>query len=142
MTPEQQQWVRTMSAVMKQKPVAVARPPTYGCVLLYDLISSTAFDGFITFIILANIGVMACDYWQIKDDTQNNALYLKAMRIFVYVYYVEATLKIIALGPKDALAMDGVYSTFFSLDSPQSSSLLPSYLRTSYHYLNAVARLH
>ena len=49
-------------------------------------------------MIIANIGVMACDYWGIEQDEQLLTLYERSMDAFSYIYYVEAVLKMTALG--------------------------------------------
>ena len=74
MTNEQQQWTATMRASLKMIPSKVIRAPDGGLrAILYRFISSTFFDGFITLVIVLNIGVMACDYDQIEDDPEVSA---------------------------------------------------------------------
>ena len=100
MTEAQLQWRSTMKEAMKAKPVKTPRPPTQPARrAVYSLITSHAFDGFITSVIVANVGVMACDYWGIEQDAHNFGLYSAAMLAFSYIYYVECVLKLTALGP-------------------------------------------
>jgi hypothetical protein len=99
MTQEQLQWVSTMKAVTHQRPARIARPPE-GCRLwLYNLVTSQAFDAFIMGVIVANVAVMACDYWGIDKDPSNFAMYHKAMSVFAYIFYTEAVLKLSGIGP-------------------------------------------
>jgi len=100
MTPEQMQWVESMKAMAKAKPIKTLREPDqFLRKMLFRLINSSAFDGLITAVIVANIGVMACDYWGIEQDVEVFAKYNSAMTTFAYIYYVEFTIKIIAMGP-------------------------------------------
>ena len=50
-------------------------------------------------VIIANVGVMACDYWGIENDESNHLFYTQALFVFGNIYYCEATLKLIGLGP-------------------------------------------
>ena len=76
------------------------RPPA-NCLraVCFHIVTSSAFDGFIIGVIIANVGVMACDYWGIERDVDNFALYNQVMVTFAYIYYVEFCLKLTALGP-------------------------------------------
>ena len=75
------------------------RPPANWITkLIFRLVTSAAFDVFITVTIIANIGVMACDYWGIEHDEDVYHGYRAAMHVFINVYYAEATLKILGLG--------------------------------------------
>ena len=87
MTQEQKQWANTMKGFSNNVPTKAMRPPENPirrC--LYRLIHSTAFDGFITAVIVANIGVMACDYWGIENDEAILSLYDRAMDVFSMIY--------------------------------------------------------
>jgi len=100
MTPEQQQWVQTMRTAAQQKPARGVRQPEWWPRLkLYELVSSTAWDGLITAVILANIVLMACTFWRIEERTALHLAYNRAMLAFGYIYYTEALLKIAAFGP-------------------------------------------
>ena len=57
---------------------------------LYNFVTSTGFEGFIMGVILANVGVMACDYWGIDKHPTDHMRYRQANRIFAYVFYCEA----------------------------------------------------
>jgi hypothetical protein len=61
------------------------------------VVTSSPFDLFIMIVIVANVLLMACDYWKIEDDTFYHS-YTAGMQIFSYIYYAEATLKITGLG--------------------------------------------
>ena len=100
MTPEQQQWADTMKAMANTIPTKALRAPDNPVRrALYSLVNSTAFDGFITFVIVANIGVMSCDYWGIEQDEQIfNGLNTVSL-LFGMIYYVECVFKMTALGP-------------------------------------------
>ena len=57
------------------------------------------FDVFLTAVIIANVGAMACDYWGIEDNPAHIVPYNTCMTIFSYIYYVEFVFKITGLGP-------------------------------------------
>eukprot|EP00966_Prymnesium_polylepis_P330975 7386561-Prymnesium_polylepis.4 len=68
MTVEQQQWVGTLKAVTAQRPLKTFRQPeSEGRMALYRLIHLSAFDSFITVVIIANIALMTCDYWGVEE---------------------------------------------------------------------------
>jgi hypothetical protein len=71
MTPAQSQWVKTMAAMVDIKPARVPRAPA-NCIraAFFHIIDSQVFDGFITAVIIANVGVMAVDYWGIEQDVE------------------------------------------------------------------------
>jgi len=100
MTPEQAQWVETMKMKAMAQPEKVTKPPA-NCfrAIFFHIVTSKAFDTFIIGVIVANVFVMACDYWGIENDEVNFTRYNKAMMCFSYIYYIEFTLKIIGLGP-------------------------------------------
>ena len=99
MTPEQKQWADTMKSMSNMKSIAVLRPPEGSWRShLYRFINKSSFDGFITGVIIANIAIMACDYYGIEQDPQVLHAYERAMDCFALIYYVEATIKLIALG--------------------------------------------
>jgi len=98
MTAGQQQWVNTLKEMQTLKAARAMKPPDGPFRRrLYELVTSRAFDLFITCVILANVLLMASDYWRIEED-KFFATYTTAMAAFAYVYYVEAALKIPALG--------------------------------------------
>ena len=100
MTPEQKQWQESMNARRGQTAQKAQRPPTHPLrYVLFRVINSSAFDGFLTIAIVANVGVMACDYWGIEQNEEDFKLYTTAMLTFSYIYYVEFVFKMIGLGP-------------------------------------------
>ena len=99
MTNEQKQWANTMKSFANLLPTKATRPPTHPVRLcLHRLVSSSVFDGFITAVIVANIVLMACDFWGIEQDPVLNRTYELAMDLFSFIYYIEAACKIAALG--------------------------------------------
>jgi len=100
MTAEQAQWIETMKMKNMAQPQKVQRPPD-NCIrrLCFHVVTSSAFDTFIIGVIIANVGVMACDYWGIENDAENFERYNRAMLAFANIYYVEFCLKITGLGP-------------------------------------------
>ncbi len=133
MTPAQQQWVDTVKAAAGQRPQRVDRPPSHPLrLVLWNLITSSAFDAFITAVIIANIGVMACDYWGIEQDAESFDMYNSAMLAFSYIYYVEATLKLTAMGPagyfRDAWCRFDFFLVCTSLLDQFATELLAAYL--------------
>ena len=64
MTVEQQQWVDAMKAMTKQEPTRGVKQwqEGYGpCRIVFNIVNSPTFDGFITAVIVGNIGLMAGD---------------------------------------------------------------------------------
>lgn len=105
MTQEQQQWVKTMQALAKQQPTKGRRVPSNICQrLLYDIMTSQAFDAVITVVIVANIGLMACNFWQIEKQPFAQSAFNLGMRVFTNIYYGEFVLKVLALGPMSYFA--------------------------------------
>jgi len=100
MTTEQQQWVDTMRAAAKQKPARGVRPPS-DCArrVLFDLVTSSTFDGLVMSVIVANVALMACDYWGMDRQPRVLDAFNGALRTFGHIYYAEAVLKLLALGP-------------------------------------------
>lgn len=88
--------MRAFSSVLPSKAVRPPRNPFRLCV--YRFVMSSFFDGLITLIIVANIGVMACDFWGIEQDASALLWQQHAMDTFSSIYYCEALLKMIALG--------------------------------------------
>ena len=133
MTLEQQQWANTMKALANALPSKASGPPTHwfrrAC---YDLISTPIFDSIITCVIIANISVMALDFWGIEQDEQLFGYYNTVMQSFSYIYYIECILKITAMGPDDYFADDWCRFDFFlvctSLLDEFASELLVQYL--------------
>lgn len=100
MTQEQLQWVQTMKALAFQRPNRAYRVPAPGCRrVLFEIVQSQGFDGFIMLVIAANVFVMACDHWGIEQNQEHLQMYQHAMDSFTYVFYAEASLKIVALTP-------------------------------------------
>ena len=99
MTPEQTQWAVTIKASMR-----AAATRTFSTPLepmrkgIFDVVSSMAFDGFITAVIILNVVVMACDYEGIEEDASHLALYSGSMQVFVCIYYAECVMKMFAFG--------------------------------------------
>ena len=85
---------------MSQKADKSARRPA-GAVrrACFALVTSRPFDFFITGVVVANIGAMACDYFGIQQDVRTYYYYSLLMSAFSYTYYCEAALKITGLGP-------------------------------------------
>ena len=80
MTAEQQQWVNAMRALAKQAPQPGLKPPDNPIRrFLLDVVTSNMFDGLITFVIVLNVCVMACDHWGIEDDKNVNLAYNQAV---------------------------------------------------------------
>ena len=100
MTPEQRQWVRTMrEASQNEKPALVPKAPTSKALLpFYNLVTSKEFDFFITAVIISNILVMALDFHHIEEYPGYYNFYTGALQLFTYIYYSEATLKLLGLG--------------------------------------------
>merc|ERR1719502_2488616 len=100
MTDGQQQWVATMKTMVHAGASKAPRAPQNALRRgFYQLVMSKPFDFFITAVILANIGFMACDYFGIEQDEDFYSFYSLAMATFSYIYYVEAICKNIGLGP-------------------------------------------
>lgn len=137
MTTEQQQWVDTMRAAAKQKPARGVRPPS-DCArrVLFDLVTSSTFDGLVMSVIVANVALMACDYWGMDRQPRVLDAFNGALRTFGHIYYAEAVLKLLALGPggyfRDgwwANSRDLTCSPLISPDCPWPGALGASYFR-------------
>jgi hypothetical protein len=92
MTPEQDQWVKTVRAVMNaapQKGVALGKHPVRRAVSL--LVTSPHFDNFILLTVVVNVLLMTF------DDSED---VIFANKIFASFYCVESVLKIIGFGPR------------------------------------------
>ena len=105
MTAEQLQWVESMKALRRARPASTLRRPTgSGAVVrfrrrIFGLISHPYFDASIGAVIVANVGVMACDFWAIGQRAPRLLVAFNgANKVFLYVYYVECALKITAAG--------------------------------------------
>ena len=99
MTPEQQQWMLAMKQGSGSKAVRIPRAPSNPFrKLLFKLVMSQPFDMGIMAVIIANVALMASDFWQIERSAPFMAVYTKGMVVFSYIYYCEAVLKITALG--------------------------------------------
>ena len=133
MTREQKQWASTMKSFASLLPTKATRPPAHPVRLrLYRLVHSTGFDAFITGVIVLNIGVMACNFWGIERQPEILGLYEHSMDVFSAIYYVEAAVKIAALG-SDAYFRDSWCRFDFSLVCTSlldqfASELLAAYL--------------
>ncbi len=100
MTAEQQQWVNTMRTMARTTPQRGTKPPSNPFRhVLYNIVTSSVFDGLLTLIIVLNVLTMACDYWGIEDNQANYARYNNGMALFCYIFYFEFVLKLLALGP-------------------------------------------
>jgi hypothetical protein len=98
MTPEQQQWMLAMKQGSGSKAVRIPRAPSNKFrALLFKLVTSQPFDMCIMGVIIANVALMASDFWQI-ERSGFATVYTHGMTVFSYIYYCEATLKIAALG--------------------------------------------
>ena len=133
MTIEQKQWASTMKGFSNMAPSKAMRKPTNPLRgLAYTIVNSPTFDGFITAAIVANIGVMACDYWGIEQDTYILYAYEKTMDGFSLIYYCEFILKITALGCAGYFSDPWCQFDFFlvctSLVDQFASELLEQYL--------------
>ena len=94
MTKEQQQWVNTMQAMSVQKPNKVGKPACNNTLgrHIHAVVTSSTFDAVTIGVIVANVGVMACDYWRMGEDAGVQATYNAAMGVFAYLYYLECVL--------------------------------------------------
>ena len=101
MTEGQAQWAETMKTMSHQRASRIAKPPTNKLRLMsFKLINSVPFDVFLTGVIIANVGAMACDYWGIEDNPGHITPYNTCMTVFSYIYYIEFVFKFSGLGPK------------------------------------------
>merc|ERR1719197_364832 len=99
MTNEQQQWAQTLKTMTYLKASRSARMPTDPLrQKLFVLVTARPFDMFIMGVIVANILLMACDYWRIEEDEQIKAWYDGVTLVFSYIYYAEAALKMSGIG--------------------------------------------
>ena len=99
LTAAQKQWVDAMQALRTRKPVRHVRPPRESGLRrkAYYLVTAPAFDAFIIVVIVANIMLMSCDYWEIEQNKAFYDFYEKATLVFTYIYYTECALKLTAL---------------------------------------------
>ena len=99
MTMEQQQWVATVKAMLHKLPSRAVRVPEGKFRrAVFRLVTTTTFDGIISAVIMANVTVMALDYWQIERDEARYTLYEEAVDFFTWVFYAECAMKIFAMG--------------------------------------------
>jgi hypothetical protein len=99
MTKEQQQWAQTLKTMTYLKASRAARMPTDPLrQKLFALVTARPFDMFIMGVIVANVLLMACDYWRIEEDEQIKAWYDGVTLVFSYIYYAEAALKMSGIG--------------------------------------------
>ena len=99
MTPAQMQWVVTIKAAERLRPLRTFKPPKGGLrARVFSFVRMPSFDHFITAVIIANISVMACDFWGLEKLPTVNYAYTTAMNVFSIIYYAEAILKITAFG--------------------------------------------
>ena len=60
-----------------------SRPPAcWPCRSLYYFVTSPAFDGAITVVIVANIALMACDFWRIEQYPMVDGAYEGGLLLF------------------------------------------------------------
>jgi hypothetical protein len=100
LTPAQAQWVATMQAAARRTPSQAPRPPkdSRWRKALYRIVTSSLFDSSISAVVMANVFLMACDYYGMDDDVAVSSAYDLTLHYFMYVYYVECVLKLIGLG--------------------------------------------
>jgi len=99
MTPSQQQWARAVRAAASSTAHCVIPKPKHPLrVTLFTIVTSRQVEGLIMCVIMANIGVMACDRWKFEEDQWAYNLYTNANFAFDYFYYAEAVLKMTAFG--------------------------------------------
>lgn len=80
MTAGQAQWAETMKTMSNQSASRIAKPPSNKLRMLsFKLINSVPFDVFLTGVIIANVGAMACDYWGIEGNPAHINLYNNCM---------------------------------------------------------------
>ena len=85
--------MHSMPARAPRRPLDASRMRT----VVFDLVSSRPFDGFIIAIVVANVGLMACDYWGMEQSARSYTIYTGAMAAFSYLYYIECALMTVAL---------------------------------------------
>lgn len=103
MTSEQQEWSKTMIASvsnssMGKKQQVSHTPANVLRAKVYTLVRAPLFEGMIFTVIIANVLLMACDYYGIEEDRQIYGLYNGLTNAFVHIYYVECILKVIGMG--------------------------------------------
>ena len=98
MTLEQQQWAASMSAVYLVRPAMAPHPPRSRGLRhrLHEAVTSPAFDAAISVVVVANIGLMACEHWRMSAEWVE-ALDL-ANSAFVLIYVVECLVKLCTFG--------------------------------------------
>ena len=65
---------------------------------IFQFVHTPLFEGAIFAVIIANITLMACDYYRIEEDVGTYNLYTDLTNIFVHIYYVECVLMVIGMG--------------------------------------------
>jgi len=99
MTPSQQQWARAVRAAASSSAHrAIPKPKHPLRATLFTIVTSRHVEGLIMCVIMANVGVMACDRWKLEEDQWAYNLYTYANLAFGYFYYAEAVLKVAAFG--------------------------------------------
>lgn len=100
MTITQRQWRHVQITSYSQvKAVEKPRTPTHPLRRkIHGLVSSVAFDSFISVWVLGNVLLMGFDYAGIEDHSGDKAFLHTGQKIFTYVYYVECILKLVGLG--------------------------------------------
>ena len=97
LTDEQKQWVQMLQLLILQKPDDSKVPPTNNFQKkIFNLISSTAFELFITACILLNIVSMGMAYEGMSPGYETALKYVNYF--FSAVFFIEAVLKHIGLG--------------------------------------------
>ena len=85
MTTEQKQWQRAYLAAKSAKPCEKAEqraPPPMPFRLVFNLVTSPAFDHLMTAVILANMLLLTIDHHRIEDETELYEFYQAATRGF------------------------------------------------------------
>ena len=123
MTEGQLQWATTLKVVVRQCARRVAPPPKNALRLaLYDIVTSAMFDGVIIGAIVLNVAIMAFDYWGIENDQVQYWRYTTGMLYLTRIYYAEAAVKIVGLGPTDYFSNWWCRFDFFLVIKQQSHS--------------------
>ena len=104
MTSDQQKWSKSMIQYLansdRVKKIGTSHAPTGPMRrIVYDLVTSAAFESLIFIVIALNVMLMASDYWQIEHDPFYR-VYTDATSIFIHIYYAECILKIIGMGQR------------------------------------------
>ena len=89
------------SSSQEHTPSKTLAPPKNGVRrLVFTVVQSRPFEYCIICVILLNVLEMACDYYGIEHHPLHYALFVGANLFFSWVYYIEAALKLVGLGPR------------------------------------------